>query len=128
MRRRGGADGQDLSMRTAAGLVALEGAAAVVAGIGFAVAALVGHPNDRGTAVLLGGLLTLYGVGILLVARGVARGSRWARTPAFLVQFFALIVAWNQIDDLPAEDILVGLVSIATVVALSVAIREQEAR
>ena len=105
-------------MRAAAGLVALEGAAAVVAGIGFALAALVGDPNDRGTAVLLGGLLTLYGVGILLVARGVGRGSRWARTPAFLIQFFALIVAWNQIDDLPAAAVPVGVVSIAAVIAL----------
>ena len=114
-------------MRAAAALVALEGTAGVVAGLGFTVAALVGDPNDRGTAVLLGALLTLYGVGILLVARGVARGSRWARTPAYLIQFFGLVVAWYQRHSLVAVTVALGVVSVATIVTLSMAIRQDEA-
>ena len=114
-------------MRTAAALVGLEGAAGVATGIGFAVAALVGHPDDRGTAVLLGVLLALYGAGILLVARGVARGSRWARTPTYLVQFFGLVVAWYQRHTLPAVSVALAVVSVATIVALSLAIRQEEA-
>jgi hypothetical protein len=114
-------------MRAAAALVGLEGAAACATGIGFAVAALVGHPDDRGTAVLLGGLLTLYGVGVLLVARGIARGSHWARTPAYLIQFFALVVAWYQRDTLPAVTVALGLVSVAAVVALSLEARREAA-
>jgi len=112
--------------RGAAALVALEGAAGVAAGAGFALTALVGHPDDRGTAVLLGVLLMLYGVGMLLVARGVFRARRWARTPAYLIQFFALIVAWNQRHSLPAVAAAVGVVALAAVAALSLAVRNAE--
>ena len=112
-------------MKAAAALVGLEGTAGVVTGLSFAIAALVGNPNDRGTAVLLGALLTLYGVGVLLVARGVARGSGWARTPAYLIQFFGLVVAWYQRHTLPVVTVALAVVSIAAVVTLSLAAREE---
>jgi hypothetical protein len=105
--------------RVAAAIVALEGAAGVVAGAGFAVTALAGHPDDRGTAVLLGVLLALYGVGMLLVARGVHRHRRWARTPAYLIQFFALVVAWyNRDSTIAAVSIALAVVALVAVVAL----------
>ena len=88
------------------------------------IAALAGHPSDRATAVLLGVLLSAYGAGIALVARGINRDGRWARTPAFLIQFFALVVAWDQRDSLPAVTAVVGIVAIAAVGFLIVAIRE----
>ena len=116
-----------VSSRVAAAVVlAVEGAGAVVAGIGFAVAALVGHPSDRGTAVLLGVLLSLYGAGIVAVARGIDRGRHWARTPAFLVQFFALVVAWYNHGSLPAIMAVIGLVAVFAVVALIRATRVSE--
>jgi hypothetical protein len=105
--------------RLAAAVVGVEGAACVAAGIGFVVAALVGHPSDRGTAVLLGVLLTLYGAGVVLVGRGLGLERAWARTPAFLVQFFALVVAWYQRDTLPAVTVVLAVVAVAALAALT---------
>ena len=102
----------------AAVVVGLEGVGGVAAGLGFVIAALVGHPHDRATAVLLGVLLALYGAGVVLVGRGVDRHKSWARTPAFLVQFFALVVAWYQRDTLPAVTAALVVVAVAAVVAL----------
>ncbi|MBV9291009.1 MAG: hypothetical protein JO222_01060 [Frankiales bacterium] len=93
-------------------LIGVEGVACFAAGVGFVIAALVGHPSDRGVAVVLGALLAFYGVLVLLVARGFWRGRSWARTPAFLVQFFALVVAWYQRSTLPLIAAVVALVAI----------------
>ena len=105
--------------RIAALIVAVEGTAAVVAGIAFAIAALVGHPHDRGTAVLLGVLLTVYGAAIVFVARGIDRDRHWARTPAYLTQFFALVVVWYNRDTLPVVMAIVAAVAIGAVVLLA---------
>jgi hypothetical protein len=116
--------GQDLSVRTfriAAAIVALEGVGAVVAGVAFTIAALVGHPSDRGTAVFLGLLLIAYGAAIVVVARGVDRGRHWARTPAFLTQFFAFVVAWYNRHSLPAAMAIVAVTAVAAVVFLALA-------
>lgn len=112
--------------RIAAVIVAVEGVGAVVAGIAFTIAALAGHPSDRGTAVFLGLLLAVYGVGIVVVARGIDRLRRWARTPAFLTQFFALVVAWYQRSTLPAVTAVVTVVAVAAIIALAMSIREVE--
>ena len=110
--------------RIAASVVAVEGVGGVAAGVGFTVAALAGHPSDRGTAILLGVLLAGYGAAIVAVARGLDRDRRWARTPAFLTQFFALIVAWYQRDTLPAVTAVVGVVAVVAVLALARVVRE----
>jgi hypothetical protein len=107
----------------AAALVALEGLAGVVAGAGFVIAALAGDPSNRGDAVVLGVLLLLCGAGVLAVGRGVLRSSDWARTPAFLVQFFGLVVAWNQRKTVPAMTVALGIVCVAAVAALVAAQR-----
>ena len=105
--------------RVAAVIVAVEGVGAVVTGIAFTIAALVGHPSDRGTAIFLGLLLTTYGAGIVAVARGIDRDRQWARTPAYLTQFFALVVAWYNHDSLPAVMAVVAAVAVAAVVFLA---------
>jgi hypothetical protein len=104
--------------RLAPALVGVEGLAAVVASIGFAVAAVAGTPHDRGTALVLAALLALYGAGVVLVARGLWRHQHWARTPALLVQFFALVVAWYQRSTLPAVAFVTAAVAVATLVPL----------
>jgi hypothetical protein len=111
----------------AAALVGVEGAAGVVAGAGFVVAALVGDPSDRGDAVILGILLLLYGAGVLAIARGVLRSKDWARTPAFLVQFFGLVVAWYQRESLPVLTGVLLVVCGGAVVALAYAHRRTAA-
>ncbi len=104
--------------RVAAVIVALEGIGGVVAGVVFTIAALVGHPTDRGTAIFLGLLLAFYGAAIVAVARGIDRGSHWARTPAFLTQFFALVVVWYNHSNLPAVTAVIAVVAVAAIVAL----------
>src|SRR3954469_12237687 len=106
-------------LRVGAALVGLEGAVAAAAGVGFAVAALVGQPSDRATALTLAAVLVILGGGLLLVARGLARQRPAAATPAYLAQFFALIVAYYQRHTLLAVTIAVGVVAVATVVALA---------
>jgi hypothetical protein len=102
----------------AAGLVGLEGLAAAVAAAGFVIAAQAGDPSDRGDAVVLGCLLLIFGAGVLAIARGVLRASEWARTPAYLVQFFGLVVAWYQRESLPALAAVLGVVCLGAVAAL----------
>jgi len=108
-----------IPLRVASVLVGLEGAAAAAAGIGFAVAAVLGKPADRATALTLAAVLVILGGGLLLVARGLARQRPAAATPAYLAQFFALIVAYYQRHTLLAVTVGVGLVAVATVVALA---------
>src|SRR4051794_448550 len=103
----------------AALVVGTEGVAGVFAGVAFVVAAIVGSPDDRGTAVILGVLLTLFGLGLLTLARSLRRGSYWPRTPSYLAQFFGLIVAWYQRSTLPAVSVVLLLVCVGAVVALS---------
>lgn len=98
--------------------MALEGIAAIVTGVVFAIAALVGHPSDRGTTIFLGLLVVAFGAAIVAVARGIDRERRWARTPAFLTQFFALVVVWYNRGSIPVVTAVVGAVAIAATVAL----------
>ena len=100
-------------------VVGLEGLAGFVAGVGFVVASLVGSPHDRQTAVVLGVLLMLFGLGLLALARGLRRGSYWPRTPSYLAQFFGLVVAWYQRSTLPAVSVVLLVVCVGAVVALS---------
>lgn len=119
--------GEDLSVPAslvAAAVVAVEGAAAVVAGLGFVVAALAGHPNDRPTAIALGVILAVLGAGLVLVARGLHRERRWARSPAFLVQVFALVVAWNQRETLTPVAVVLAVAAVAGIAALAAVLRE----
>jgi hypothetical protein len=111
------------STTAAAAILAAESAAAVLTGVAFAVAALVGHPHDRGTAVLLGALLAVLGGGCALVARGLWHGHPRASTPAYLAQFFGLVVAWYQRSTLLPVAIALAVVCLAAVVALGKAQR-----
>ncbi|HET7310423.1 MAG TPA: hypothetical protein VFJ17_03770 [Mycobacteriales bacterium] len=103
----------------AVGVVAAEGAAGVVAGIVFVVASLVGRPHDEMTAVILGVLLVVFGAGLLALARALARGRHWPRTPSYLAQFFGLVVAWYQRSTLPAVSVVLLVVCVGAVVALT---------
>ena len=76
----------------AALLVAVEGLALVVLGVGYGAAGLVGDPFDRTATLLEAGLAVLAGVLVLLVARGLADVRGWSRSPAVVVQLLALPV------------------------------------
>jgi hypothetical protein len=108
-----------VSLRAAAALVGVEGVASVAAALGFAIAALSGHPADRGTALTLAALLLVLGAGLLAVARGLIRARPAAATPAYVAQFFTLIVAYYQRHTLIAVTIALAGLAAATVVALA---------
>jgi carbon starvation protein CstA len=106
-------------LRVASALLALEAVAAVAAAVGFAVAAAVGKPSDRGVAMTLVVLLVAIGAGLALVARGLWRRRPAAQTPAWLAQFFALVVAYYQRHTLIAVTIALAVVALVAVAALS---------
>ena len=108
-----------VSLRVAAALVGLEGVAAIAAAVGFAVAALTGHPADRATALTLAAVLLVLGAGLLAVARGLLRARPAAATPAYVAQFFTLIIAYYQRHTLVAVTVALTVVAVATVAALA---------
>ena len=76
----------------AALLVAVEGVALAVLGLGYGVAAVAGEPFDRTAALLEGGFTLLAGLLVLLVARGLARTAGWSRAPTVVLQLLAVPV------------------------------------
>lgn len=107
------------ALAVAAALVGVEAAACLAAGVGFLVAVGVGKPADRGVAATLAVLLLVFGAGLVVDARGLWRARPPAQTPAYLAQFFALVVAWYQRHTLPAVTAVVVVVAVAVVAALS---------
>ena len=106
----------------AAVLTGLEGAALVVLAVVWAVLGLIGDAQDTGGAEALAGLAALFGVGLLLGARGLYRRRRWARGPVMAVQLLALLVA---ISSLRAARPLLAWPAAAVVVVLTAAVASQ---
>jgi hypothetical protein len=107
------------SLQLAAALVALQALALGIWGAVELVGALVGHPNDRGTAVLLGILVLLYATGIAVAARGVWHRRRWSQAPSYLVSFFAVVIGIGQVHTLPGLMIPLILIGAGSFIALS---------
>lgn len=107
------------SLEIAAALVGLQALALVAWGLGELVRSVSGHPHDRGTAVLLGVVVLVYGLGVGLAARGVWRVRRWAQTPSYMVSFFALVIGVGQLHTLLVVAIPLLLIGIASFIALS---------
>lgn len=103
----------------AAGVVGLEAAAGVAYGVYLMLAGVVGHPVSVGRAEGAGLIVLLMGAGLGLVAYGVRRARRWARTPAALVQTLGLWTSYYIIGaSLVAVGVLVIAVCVATLVLL----------
>lgn len=87
-----------LPLRRASLLVALEGAALALLGLGYAVSGVVGSPEDR-TATVLAGLIALA-AGLLLVpvARGLGTVRGWAWSPTIVAQLFLLVVGTGLVQ------------------------------
>jgi hypothetical protein len=106
-------------LEIAALLVLVQAAVLAVWGVTELVRALTGHPNDRGTAVLLGVLVLVYATGVAFAARGLWRAKRWAQTPTYLVSFFAIVIGFGQLDTLPLITIPLIIIGLATFIAVS---------
>jgi hypothetical protein len=107
------------SLRVSAVLVAVQAAALAVWGLVELIRSLVGHPHDRGTAVLLGVVVLIYAVGVFAAARGLWLARRWAQTPTYLVQFFSIVLGIGQLKTLPYLMVPLIIVALAALVAVS---------
>ncbi len=74
-------------------LVAAQGAGLVGLALFFMVELVVASPLSVIRALMAALLTLLGGAGLLLVARGLGRGRRWARAPALVTQHQAKPVA-----------------------------------
>ena len=99
----------------AALLVALEGVVLLVVGVAYAVEGVRGQALTRTGAELGALLVTLTGLGLLLVARGLLRRRRWAHAPAVAVQLVTVLTAFSLM-----RTPLVGVATAALLVAVAV--------
>jgi hypothetical protein len=106
------------TLRIAAAVVAVQAGVLVVWGVAEIVRSLTGHPHDRGTAVLLGVVVLVYGLGVLAAARGLAHARRWAQTPTYLVQFFSVVIGVGQVHTLPG--LMIPLIALAVIAVVAV--------
>lgn len=93
----------------------LLGVLAVLVGVD----AVTGRAVDTAASAFMTGLGLLAFVGLLLVARGLARRRRWARSPALLTQVIAIpvAVAVSQAGQY-AYGVPLGIVAVLTAAAL----------
>ncbi|HVV75247.1 MAG TPA: hypothetical protein VHC43_04360 [Mycobacteriales bacterium] len=102
-------------------LVALQAVAFATFGAVELIRALVGHPHDKQTAVLLGVVVLVLSVGVSAAAVGLWRMKRWAQAPTYLVQFFSIVIGGGQLTKLPAMMVPLIVVGAATLVFVSLA-------
>lgn len=102
----------------AVALVGLQGALLAVVGLAFIVAGIFGSPADVLDAVLVGSISLLGGVGLLLVARGLAGCRAWARSPALVWDMIMIGVGATQYTENPVLAVPMFVVGLLTVLAL----------
>ncbi|MEU4342987.1 hypothetical protein AB0H00_17200 [Nocardia sp. NPDC023852] len=112
--------GVPTTVRSAGGVVTLEGVAAVVVAVVLVVRGLLGHDQSAtsgyGTAAwfgILGGAVLAAGIGLLL-------GKRWGRAIAVIAQLLLLPVTWSLLTDShqPAYGALLGIAAVTALVLL----------
>ncbi len=84
-------------------------------GVFLLVELVVATPTSALAAGFTTAMALLAGAALVLVARALRRGQRWARSPAVLVQLFLLPVAYGLVQS--AERSLLGWVLLAWGVA-----------
>jgi uncharacterized membrane protein (DUF2068 family) len=80
-----------VALVVAALVLVLEGLAVVA----FGALEITQFFQNQPALGVLGVLLVGYGGGLLLAARGVWLGRRWARAPSLVAQLIQLPIAWN---------------------------------
>jgi hypothetical protein len=108
------------TLRAAAALVGVEALVLIGLGAYVGVRGFAGGAASARDAQLVAAMALLTGVALAIVARGLARGRRWARTPAALTQVFALVVAWEPLREVPAWRYPTVAVAVAVFVLLVV--------
>jgi len=89
-----------------AAVLVLEAIALVALAAGFIVTVFGADPLSVGGSVFMAVLLLLVAVGLITMARRLAAGFRWPRSPSLVVQLFLVILAFPYFD---SGDPLIGL-------------------
>lgn len=67
-------------------------------GFSLLTESVVGDPDSRAGAMLIGVLSLLGGAGLVLCSWGLRRGRRWSRAPALVWLILMIPVGWNQVQ------------------------------
>jgi hypothetical protein len=81
-----------------AALVALEALGLLVAAGAVALELVASSASDPLGAAVLAGLALVGGIGLALVARGLARRGRWSRAPALVTNLILLPVGYGVVQ------------------------------
>jgi hypothetical protein len=102
-----------------AGLLTVVQALIVLGFAGFYVYELtIGAADSVTTALTSAALILIFGLALLLVARGWLRGQRWPRTPTLLWNVLLLPVAWSlRESDQTLIAACVAALAVASIVA-----------
>jgi hypothetical protein len=88
--------GRPRSVRTVVALVALQALTLVAIAVFYGIELAVASPDSMVTAVASAVLVLVAGIGMALVAWGLARGRRWSRAPALVAQLLLLPVGYEM--------------------------------
>jgi hypothetical protein len=70
----------------------------LVLGLGLMTDSVLGEPDNRVGAILIGVLAAMGGAGLALCAWGLRRRRRWSRSPALVWQLLMIPVGWYQMQ------------------------------
>jgi hypothetical protein len=90
--------GRDRPLVALAALVAVQAVGLVGIAVFYVVEMVVATTSDQGRAAVAALLALVCGLGLGLVARGLARGRRWARSPALVTQLLVAPVALGLVQ------------------------------
>ncbi|WP_063041136.1 hypothetical protein [Nocardia pseudovaccinii] len=112
--------GVPATVRGAGGLVALEGAVAVVVAIVLIVRGLLGHDQSAASGYGTAAWFGILGGAVLAAGTGLFLGHRWGRAIAVIAQVLLLPVTWSLLTDShqPVLGALLGLVVVGALVFL----------
>ncbi|MEW1953980.1 hypothetical protein [Terrabacter sp. NPDC080008] len=106
------------SHRVAGLLTLIEALVVLGFAVFYAYEMVTGATDDLARAATSGVLILVFGVALLVLARGWSRAAEWARTPTVLWNALLLPVAWSlhESDRTPVA-LAVGVVSVASIAA-----------
>lgn len=100
------------SLLAAAGVAALEGLGALVAGVWMVVQIVADRPVGLAIALSTAGFVLATGVALAALAAGLVRRRRWSRGPAVFVQLLMLPIGY-QLVEAPTTPIGYGMLLLA---------------
>lgn len=102
-----------MTLTTAAAVMALEGATALLLGGYVGVETVIGKPADVMNAIAVAAFGIIIGAALLWVGWGMIQAEKWSRSPGVLTQIFAIPVAVTLIQ---SGQLVIGILLITAVV------------